>query len=157
MSASGGDRLSRLVERAGVRVAVAESLTGGRLSAELAAAPSASEWFRGGIVAYASDVKYDLLDVPRGPVVSESAARAMAAGACRLLDADIAVAVTGVGGPGPQDDEPPGTVWFALHHGTTRTTRLERFPGDPPAVLRQTCARATEILTNHLDQATGAR
>jgi len=150
-----GERLRELVERAGVRVAIAESLTGGRLSAELAAAPGASEWFRGGIVAYASDVKYDLLGVPHGPVVSEVAASAMAAGACRLLDADVAVALTGVGGPDRQEGEPPGTVWFALHHGTTHETRLERLAGDPPEVVEQTCARATEMLADHLRRESG--
>lgn len=155
MSVPDGDRLRELVERAGVCVAIAESLTGGRLSAELAAAPAASEWFRGGIVAYASEVKYEVLRVPRGPVVSEVAATAMAEGACRMFGADVAVAVTGVGGPEPQDGEPPGTVWFALHHGSTRLTRLERFSGDPPAIVRQTSERATQLLAEHLDRSGG--
>jgi nicotinamide-nucleotide amidase len=151
------EELSRLVRRAGVSVAVAESLTGGQLSAALAAAPQAAEWFRGGVVAYASEVKYDLLGVPRGPVVTKSAAAAMAAGACRALGADVAVAVTGVGGPDPEEDQPPGTVWFALHHGPTRLTRLESFGGDPPEVLRQTCARATALLAHHLARMADAR
>ena len=63
----------------------------------MARASGASEWFRGGIVAYSRAVKHDLLDVPRGPVVSEAAAVAMAGGACRLLGADVAIAVTGSG------------------------------------------------------------
>jgi len=96
------DRLASVLDGADVRVAVAESLTGGELSARFASASGAGDWFRGGIVAYASAVKYDLLDVPEGPVVSGPAAAAMAAGACRLLKAQVAVAVTGVGGP----DEP---------------------------------------------------
>jgi nicotinamide-nucleotide amidase len=79
----------------------------------------------------------------------------MAAGACRLLGADVALAVTGVGGPDPQDGEPPGTVWFALHHGPTHETRLERFSGDPPEILQQTCALATEILAEHLGRQSG--
>jgi nicotinamide-nucleotide amidase len=144
------EELSRLVQRAGLSIAVAESLTGGQLSAALAAAPEAASWFRGGIVAYNAEVKYELLGVPRGPVVTECAASAMAAGACRVLRADVAVAVTGVGGPGPEEGQPPGTVWFALHHGPSRHTRLERFAGDPAAVLRQTRARATSLLADHL-------
>ena len=59
----------------GLTLAVAESLTGGLVASRLVAVPGASEWFRGGIVSYASEVKFDLLDVPEGPVVSEAAAR----------------------------------------------------------------------------------
>jgi nicotinamide-nucleotide amidase len=72
-----------------------------------------------------------------------------------MFGADVAVAVTGVGGPEPQDGEPPGTVWFALHHGSTRLTRLERFSGDPPAIVRQASERATQLLAEHLDRSGG--
>ncbi|HEY8544785.1 MAG TPA: CinA family nicotinamide mononucleotide deamidase-related protein, partial [Acidimicrobiales bacterium] len=75
-----------LVER-GHTLAVAESLTGGLVAARLVNVPGASGWFRGGVVAYASDVKYDLLDVPEGPVVSEEAAAAMATGVRARLGA----------------------------------------------------------------------
>jgi nicotinamide-nucleotide amidase len=126
------------------RVAVAESLTGGELAARFASAPGAGDWFRGGIVAYASEVKHDLLQVPDGPVVSEAAAAAMAAGACRLLGADIAIAVTGVGGPDEQDGEPPGTVWLALAQDGRTITRLERFSGSPEAIVDATCACAVQ-------------
>lgn len=68
-------------------IAVAESLTGGIVASTLAAAPRSSKWFRGGVVAYASDVKHDLLKVPPGPVVSAQAARAMAEAVRRLLNA----------------------------------------------------------------------
>src|SRR4051794_35138508 len=92
------ERLADLVDRAGITVVVAESLTGGELSARLAATPGSGSWYRGGVVAYASEVKRSVLDVPPGPVVSEAAATAMAAGVCRLLDADLSVSVTGVAG-----------------------------------------------------------
>jgi nicotinamide mononucleotide (NMN) deamidase PncC len=62
------------------------------------------------VVAYASIVKHSLLGVPAGPVVSEQAAAAMAAGAGRVLKAAVGLAVTGVGGPGPQECKAPGTV-----------------------------------------------
>ena len=87
----------------GRTLAVAVSLTGGLLASAFARASGSSGWFRGGIVAYSSAVKHDLLGVPGGPVVSEAAAAAMARAAGRLLEADVAVAVTGVGGPDPQD------------------------------------------------------
>lgn len=79
----------------GRTLAVAESLTGGMLASAFARASGASDWFRGGSVAYSSAVKHDLLDVPDGPVVSEAAAAAMARGTARLFKADVAAAVTG--------------------------------------------------------------
>jgi nicotinamide mononucleotide (NMN) deamidase PncC len=73
------DLVGAALNRGGRTLAVAESLTGGLLASAFARASGSSEWFRGGIVAYSSTVKYDLLDVPDGPVVSEAAA-AMARG-----------------------------------------------------------------------------
>jgi nicotinamide-nucleotide amidase len=149
-------RLSTIARRTGMSVAVAESLTGGELSARFASAPDASDWFRGGIVAYASEVKHELLAVPAGPVVSEAAAAAMAAGACRLLGADIAIAVTGVAGPDEQDGQPPGTVWFALSHDGTADTHLEQFSGAPPEIVDATCARALQWVLDHYETRTSA-
>ena len=114
----------------GWTLALAESLTGGLIGARLTAVPGASDVFRGGLVSYASDVKFDLLDVPMGPVVSEEAVVAMARGAARLLGADCAIAVTGVAGPDPLDGEDPGTVWMAtLVAGEVEATRV-KFPFD---------------------------
>lgn len=114
----------------GWTLALAESLTGGLIGARLTAVPGASDVFRGGLVSYASDVKFDLLDVPVGPVVSEEAVVAMARGAARLLGADCAIAVTGVAGPDPLDGEDPGTVWMAtLVAGEVEATRV-KFPFD---------------------------
>src|SRR4051794_20044695 len=108
------EQVASAAKRAGLRIAVAESLTGGLLASRLSAATDASDWFRGGVVAYDRAVKHELLGVPEGPVVSEAAARAMAEGVATMLRADVAIALTGVGGPEPQDDQPPGTVWFGL-------------------------------------------
>lgn len=114
----------------GWTLALAESLTGGLIGSRLTAVPGASDVFRGGLVSYASDVKFDLLDVPEGPVVSEEAVTAMARGAAKLLDADCAIAVTGVAGPDPLDGEDPGTVWMAtLVNGEVEATRV-KFPFD---------------------------
>ena len=114
----------------GWTLALAESLTGGLIGARLTAVPGASDAFRGGLVSYASDVKFDLLDVPVGPVVSEEAVVAMARGAARLLGADCAIAVTGVAGPDPLDGEEPGTVWMAtLVAGEVEAARV-KFPFD---------------------------
>jgi nicotinamide-nucleotide amidase len=146
------ERLAAAAERGGLRLAVAESLTGGGLSAKLAAAPGASAWFRGGIVAYASEVKFDVLGVPRGPVVSEVAATAMADGVCRLLGADVAVAVTGVAGPDEQDGQPPGTVWMALHDPDGTAACLRHFDGEPAQVVDATCDAAVAWLLERCER-----
>ena len=107
-------RVADAAMEAGVRIAVAESLTGGNLATELSKAPNAGTWFRGGVVAYHKDVKYDLLDVPEGPVVSETAARAMVASTARLFDARTRRGGTGngvvrTGSPRPRQ-RLPGSV-----------------------------------------------
>jgi nicotinamide-nucleotide amidase len=134
----------------GRTLAVAESLTGGLLASTFARAPGASEWFRGGVVAYASAVKHDLLDVPGGPVVSKAAAVAMARGAARLLAADVALAVTGVGGPDPQDGEPPGTVWTATWPDQLGAAVLLRLSGSPESICEQVCTQAVRLLRERL-------
>lgn len=141
------ERVADLAQRRDLTVAVAESLTGGLLASKLAAAKDASEWFRGGIVAYSSDVKHDLLDVPPGPVVSEESATAMAQTTARLLGADVAIALTGVGGPGEQDGEPPGTVWFAVCDSDACRTELRQLnPGEPAEICADACTAALELI-----------
>jgi nicotinamide-nucleotide amidase len=138
--------LARLAEDRGLTVAVAESLTGGKIACELGAAPNSSTWFRGSLVAYASDVKFTVLGVPPGPVVTEACARAMAGGVATLLDADLAVAVTGVGGPDDEEGHPPGTVWFAVESPHAQHAELRRFDGEPDEVLAATTEHALRLL-----------
>ncbi len=106
--------IGRLLGERGWTLAVAESLTGGLVAARLVTADGASEWFRGGVVAYDPAVKFELLHVPEGPVVSRETAEAMADGVRRLLDADVGLATTGVAGPASLEGEPPGTVWLGM-------------------------------------------
>ena len=80
----------QLLRERGLSLALAESVTGGLVAGRLTGVPGASDVFRGSIVSYASEVKFDLLGVPEGPVVSEAAAAAMAVGARRVLGADVA-------------------------------------------------------------------
>jgi len=137
--------LGRRARADGFTVATAESLTGGLLSSALASRSEAASWFRGAVVAYASQVKFDVLGVRPGPVVTEDTARQMAEGTARLLGADVVLATTGVGGPDPEEEKEPGTVWLAVH-GTPRTlTRLERFEGDPATVCVASCRAAIEL------------
>jgi len=128
--------------------AVAESLTGGNVSAGLSAIEGASDWFLGGVVAYAEVVKFDLLGVDQGPVITAKTAEQMARGVSRLLHADYAVATTGVGGPGPQEGVPQGTVFIAV--ATPTTTRVQRyeFDGDPSEIVRRTTQQALQDLAD---------
>lgn len=107
------------LERAGWTLAVAESLTGGAVCARLVSVPGASRVLRGGVVAYATDLKAALLGVDedllarRGAVDPQVAAQ-MAQGVRARLGADVGLATTGVAGPDPQDGHPPGTVHVAV-------------------------------------------
>ena len=103
---------------------VAESVTGGLVAGRLTAVVGASDVFRGGIVSYASDVKFDVLGVTPGPVVSEAAAKDMAVGVRKALGSDIGLALTGVAGPAEQDGVKVGTVCvgIAFSDGTTKST-----------------------------------
>lgn len=138
--------VAEFATRHGLSVAVAESLTGGNLAAALSAAPDSAQWFRGGVVAYSVLVKQTVLGVPDVPAVSETAAIAMAQGVRALTDADVAVATTGVGGPGSQDGEPAGSVWCATATRDTAWAVHHHFDGDPAAVLDQSVNCALELL-----------
>lgn len=150
MTADAAQRLAAdlpdLLGRRGWTVGTAESLTGGTIASVLAAAPSAQEWLRGAVVAYTPEVKFGLLGVREGPVVTEECARTMATTTARLLGADLVVAVTGVGGPDPDEGEPAGTVWFAVAAPDGVRTAKEVFAGDPPDILTATTERAIRML-----------
>lgn len=107
------------LSRAGATVATAESLTGGLLGAALTSVPGASAVYRGGVVAYATDLKHRLLGVDAGLLAERGAvdpvvAEAMARGAQTRLGADYGLATTGVAGPDPQDGHRVGTVWLGV-------------------------------------------
>ncbi len=138
--------ISTAVRRTGARVAAAESLTSGAIASHLGAAEAASDWFAGGVVAYSRQVKFSVLHVEPGPVVTEACARQMARGVLDLLSADVAVAVTGAGGPDPEEDMPPGTVFIAVCSGGDVRVEQHRFDGDPEQVVRDTTLGALRLL-----------
>ena len=112
--------------------------------------PGASDVFRGSVVSYASDVKREVLGVPPGPVVSEEAALAMAEGVCRVLGADVSVAVTGVAGPAGQEGQPVGTVWMATCvNGEAAAVRV-RLPGDRDRVRQFSVIGVLNLLRQRL-------
>ncbi len=122
--------IGRLLCEQGLTLAVAESLTGGLVASRIVSVPGSSQWFRGGVVAYASEVKHAVLDVPDGPVVSEASAKAMAQNVRRLLGADVGLSTTGVAGPAYQEDQEPGTVWLGMAIGDDVDAVQIRLPGD---------------------------
>jgi nicotinamide-nucleotide amidase len=145
-----GDVLASM-EGAGLTLATAESLTGGGLGATVTAVPGASSVYVGGVVAYASRVKVELLGVgpevvERHGVVSEPCARAMAEGVRRLLGAHVGVATTGVAGPDPQEGKPAGTVHVAVATSAGTDARLLHLPGDRAAVREGTVLGALELV-----------
>ncbi len=133
-----------------LRLGMAESLTGGLMGARFTAIPGASDVFRGSIVSYASDVKFSLLGVPEGPVVTEQAAKAMAEGARKALGADVALATTGVAGPAEQEGQPVGTVFLGLAMDGVIEAQRVRLPGDRDRIRQYAVISAANLLRQHL-------
>lgn len=141
-------------------MATAESCTGGLIAATCTDIAGSSAWFERGFVVYSNAAKHELLDVPLAVIdthgaVSEPVARALAAGALAHAAAQVAVAVTGVAGPGGGSPEKPvGTVWFGYARrepGGAITTHTEhhRFCGDRAAVRMATVDQALRGLLLH--------
>jgi PncC family amidohydrolase len=136
-------------------LAVAESLTGGLLAASLVEVPGASVAFRGGIVAYATDLKSTLLDVPaalleRYGAVHPDVASAMAEGVRRRLDATFGVATTGVAGPDPADGQPVGTVHIAASGQLSAVRRTLSLTGGRRSIRDQTVLQSLSLLRSML-------
>ena len=136
-----------LLRERGLTLGLAESVTGGLVSGRLTAIPGASDVLRGSVVSYASEVKFDLLDVPRGPVVSEAAAIAMAEGARRVLGADVALSLTGVAGPAEQDGQPVGTLCIAVAmNGRSTVSTTLRMPGQRDQMRQMSVISSLDFL-----------
>jgi len=136
----------------GVTLATAESCTGGMIAARITAVPGSSAAFLGGVVSYADAAKMALLDVPQSVLdqagaVSEACAAAMADGARQRLNADLAVAVTGIAGPtGGTPEKPIGLVCFGLAAADGVRTEHRIFTGDREAVRLQATEHALALL-----------
>lgn len=151
--------LAAALRQRGWKLATAESCTGGLIAAACTALPGSSDWFERGFVTYSNEAKSQLLGVPAALIASHGAvsrevALAMAQGALQRAPVQLAVAVTGIAGPGGAvPGKPVGTVW--LGWGTAAGLRAERLqlPGDRAAVRAATVAQALQRLL----QALGAR
>ena len=139
-----------LLRARGLTLGLAESVTGGLVAGRLTDVPGASDVVRGSIVSYASEVKFDLLDVPPGPVVNEATAMAMAAGARRVLDASVGLALTGVAGPAEQDGMPPGTLCVGLALGSEVSAVTLRLPGQRRQMRQMSVISALDLLRRRL-------
>lgn len=140
----------QLLRERGWSLGLAESVTGGLVAGRITNVPGASDVFRGGIVSYDSDVKFGLLGVPRGPVVSEAAAAAMAVGAQRVLGCHVALALTGVAGPAEQDGMPVGTLCVGIALGEAVHTRTLRMPGARDQMRQMSVISAMDLLRRTL-------
>jgi nicotinamide-nucleotide amidase len=142
-----------LLDARGWTIGLAESMTGGLLASRLTDVPGVSGVFLGSVVSYASAVKFDVLGVPIGPVVSAPAAEAMAQGARRVLGTDVGLAVTGVAGPAEQEGEPVGTVFvgLAVGDGPVESLRLG-LPGERRTVRELAVISALDLLRRRLQR-----
>ena len=154
-----GQVLAQLRER-GQTVAVAESLTGGLVAAALTDIPGASASFRGAMVAYATELKAELLGVDRDMLARHGAvyapvAAAMAAGVRTRLGATYGVATTGVAGPEPADGQPVGTAHIAVSAADDTVVRTIALRGDRHQIRRLTVEHALGLLLGRLREETG--
>ena len=149
----------RLVEEK-LKLATAESCTGGWVAQIATSLPGSSDWFEAGFVTYSNTAKQNLLNVPAAlfqegapGAISEEVVRAMAAGALTKANVDVAIATSGIAGPdGGSKDKPVGTVWLAWAHRDGRTaTRLYQFPGDRYSVRLAAVEQALKGLIDLLD------
>jgi PncC family amidohydrolase len=148
-------RVLVLLQERGETLATAESLTGGRLAAALTGVPGASRSYLGGVVAYATSVKQDLLGVPaalveRYGVISAECALAMARGAAGATGAVWGVGTTGVAGPDRQEGHPPGTVHVGLVGPGVSTALALELVGGRGAIQDRTCQEALSALEHLL-------
>jgi len=146
--------LASALRTRGWKIATAESCTGGLIAAACTAVAGSSDWFERGVVSYSNEAKVELLGVPMALIqaqgaVSAEVARAMAEGAIAHSRAQLAVAVTGIAGPGgATPGKPVGTVWLALARagGAGAQAELLTLAGDRAAIREQTVRHALQRL-----------
>ena len=154
------ESLGRRLKARGELLVTAESCTGGGVAQAVTAIAGSSGWFERGFVTYSNEAKVELLDVraatlERHGAVSEETAREMALGALAKSRGTLALAITGIAGPGGgSPDKPVGTVCFAwARRGGAAHSETRRFAGDREGVRRQSVERALEGALEALDAA----
>ena len=146
-----------LLLRAGLRLATAESCTGGLVGHRITNIPGSSDYFQGGIISYSNDAKMRLLGVSRETLerhgaVSRETVLEMARGVQAALGSDIGLSISGIAGPGGGSPEKPtGTVWIGLSAPGQEIARHYLFQGDRLAVKEQSAEAAMRLLLDYLE------
>jgi PncC family amidohydrolase len=149
--------VAHLLTEQGLTIAVAESCTGGLIAHRLTNVSGSSAYFIGGVVAYANEVKEQVLGVSGETLaahgaISEETARGMARGARRLFDTDLAISATGIAGPtGGTPQKPVGLVYVALAASDQELCQRHLWQGDRLENKRQTSEAALEMLRRYLE------
>jgi PncC family amidohydrolase len=149
--------VGRLLQKHGLKLALAESCTGGLISSRITDIPGSSEYFLGGVVSYAYEAKVELLGVSWDTLkahgaVSEQTVLEMARGARKALNTDIAVAVSGIAGPGgATPDKPVGTTWVGLVAADTEQARRFQFSGTRVQNKAASAEAALQLLFDYLN------
>ena len=150
------ERVHEILTARGLKLAVAESCTGGTIASKFTAIAGASQYFMAGVVSYSNASKRDILGVSqeslnRYGAVSEQVAREMAEGVRRIAGADYAIATTGIAGPtGGSDEKPVGTVWMAVATPTKTIAIMRNSGTDRGQIISRASAYAIELLYNEL-------
>lgn len=150
--------IGKLLQERRLTLAVAESCTGGLLGMRITEVPGASQYFRGGVIAYSNAVKERVLGVPKEVLAKEGAvspgcAGAMAEGVRQLLQTDLALAITGIAGPaGGTPEKPVGLVYIALAHPQGVEVERHTFCGSRQGVRWSATEAALALLRRYLDR-----
>jgi PncC family amidohydrolase len=148
--------IGKLLQQLGLRLALAESCTGGLIGHRITNVPGSSEYFAGGIVAYSYEAKVKTLGVSWNILnsvgaVSSETVLAMARGAKEMMDADVAISISGIAGPGGGTDEKPvGTVWVGLVAADGNWSQELHFEGDREQNKASSADAALQMLLDYL-------
>jgi nicotinamide-nucleotide amidase len=151
------NKISIILKEKNLKIAVAESCTGGLISHNFTNISGSSEYFDRGIVSYSNNAKLELLDVSENIIeeygaVSEQVAKAMAEGIRKKSNVDIGISITGIAGPaGGTEDKPVGLVYIAISTTNNTIVKKYQFPGDRLENKESTCSAALEMLLESIN------
>jgi len=151
------EKLGEILVRKHLKLATAESCTGGLLGSRITDVPGASRYYLGGVIAYDNEIKIRVLGVKRETIekygaVSEECAREMAMGVARMMNADIGIATTGIAGPGGGSEEKPvGTVYIGYYINNEVICERKQFKGSRVEIKERIVEHAIGTLINLLE------
>lgn len=146
----------KILKQKGLTLSTAESCTGGTIAQMITSIPGSSAYFKGSVVAYANEIKQNLLGVTESCLsengaVSEATVRAMVEGVCQLMNTDCAIAVSGIAGPdGGTPEKPVGLTWIAVKVKGNIATRQFRFGNHRERNIRRASLSALNMIRNNL-------